>query len=152
MCQTLVYKHALITLAYGHFCASWAMPCNWCSLCEVLLTVTCCVQPLGIGEADAIPDPASNLLQQLVSGAWADLPDAGHLAQTAIDTYVERAADYKWRSACGGLQRPIMHAVVAGRLNYCWQCRHSSCETLVPCWQCVSNIKRLSSPISYRYH
>lgn len=49
----------------------------------------------GVGEADAIPEPASSLLEQLVSGAWADLPEAGQLAQHAIATYAQRSTDYK---------------------------------------------------------
>lgn len=50
---------------------------------------------VGVGDAEAIPDPASSLLEQLVSGAWADLPEASQLAQHAISTYAQRAADYK---------------------------------------------------------
>lgn len=50
---------------------------------------------VGVGDAEAIPDPASSLLEQLVSGAWADLPEARQLAQHAISTYAERASDYK---------------------------------------------------------
>ena len=50
---------------------------------------------VGVGDAEAIPDPASLLLEQLVSGAWADLPEARQLAQHAISTYAQRASDYK---------------------------------------------------------
>ena len=50
---------------------------------------------VGVGDAEAIPEPASSLLEQLVSGAWADLPDARQLAQHAISTFAQRASDYK---------------------------------------------------------
>ena len=50
---------------------------------------------VGVGDGDAIPEPASSLLEQLVSGAWADLPEAPQLAQHSIATYAQRSSDYK---------------------------------------------------------
>lgn len=53
------------------------------------------VYTVGVGDAEAIPDPAASLLEQLVSGAWADLPEARQLAQHAVATFAQRSSDYK---------------------------------------------------------
>lgn len=48
----------------------------------------------GINDAEAIPEPACMLVKQLVAGAWADVPEAEQLVETAISTRQQRAETY----------------------------------------------------------
>ncbi len=49
----------------------------------------------GTGDAEAIPQPAASLIEELVTGAWADIPEAGQMAEQAVATHPQRADDYK---------------------------------------------------------
>ncbi|KAA6426574.1 MAG: calcium homeostasis regulater C 1 [Trebouxia sp. A1-2] len=49
----------------------------------------------GTGDGEAIPQPAASLIEQLVTGAWADIPEAGQMAEQAVATHPQRADDYK---------------------------------------------------------
>ena len=48
----------------------------------------------GIPDAEEIPEPACYLMKQLISGAWADIPDADQLVEMAISTRQQRAETY----------------------------------------------------------
>ncbi len=50
---------------------------------------------VGTGDAEAIPQPAASLIEELVTGAWADIPEAGQMAEQAVATHSQRADDYK---------------------------------------------------------
>lgn len=44
----------------------------------------------GIPDAEDIPEPACYLMKQLISGAWADIPEADQLVEMAISTRHQR--------------------------------------------------------------
>lgn len=53
-----------------------------------------CLHVAGVPDADPIPEPACSLMKQLITGAWADTPDAEQLVETAMSTRQQRAESY----------------------------------------------------------
>ena len=49
----------------------------------------------GTSDAGAIPEPAASLIEELVRGAWADIPGVDQMAQQAVTSHAQRADDYK---------------------------------------------------------
>ena len=58
-----------------------------------MLNEACVV--VGTSAAEAIPEPAASLIEELVKGAWADIPGVEQMARQAITSHSERADDYK---------------------------------------------------------
>lgn len=48
----------------------------------------------GTSDSEAIPEPAASLIEQLVTGAWADIADAGQMAKQAVVMHPQRADNY----------------------------------------------------------
>ena len=82
-----VAKHVLAEKNFSDQCVD--------HVCLAILVLSC--KPcdnIGTSDSEAIPEPAASLIEQLVTGAWADIADAGQMAKQAVVMHPQRADNY----------------------------------------------------------